>query len=773
MGDSAPSSTSSSKLMNGRSLCFDPSTLSAPSIDVTKFVAEVRSKAPLSVVHDDLQEHLNGIQGDIVSRIQKDFYTYVSLGPALKDVDPLTDALESPLEKLKGDLEVLSKGLDEDIRGLESALAERRSLAERKALLGGLLRANDLLGKCARLLKEGEKEVNGIGLEELERVAGENAQLFFCLKRVGEGKFVAGLLKRAKDSEAGLKSGLSKWFRKALFPSTGVSGNHYDNQTLVRVLAAFAVAGLTEDAEELFRREIVAPFASDRIRMTPMMAAAERELSTKSGASINVNAAHALEAVQREIVAFLGEKVMPITSLCETEERLGGYDFLGKAVWPQIETAIESQMSSSFSPGIPDVFHRSFLAGERIYDAIESCSTSSSHIVSLRQSKTTKDFRRLWNLPVYFQLRFQEITSEFEKTLTEGPSAADENDARNGGERLLRSDVYQAKCTVEMIYALKRCWAEDVLLHPLTHRLLRLSLQLFARYATWVRSGLAGKWTETTILMRGSLVYADITAIKKRVSAELSLLLPLRAKKLNDDILNRIYAAITDSTADLSSIKPHLLTAICSELSKPCRKNLEPLRGILTTYRIPSRPAPSSFSPFVPKVLRPLRIFLQENGESFETDPKVSIIESVADAVSEKYLDMASELLAKNKKSEETLRRLNIGGGSAFKSTAAGAGSITGKILTQLHLDVAKFRDEVETLGGSVDDMPSFSKLWELVQRDKSPAPDRARDDTETQGSDRAHVESTMEPEAENGEDSSHKKAEVEEGLESNESSQR
>lgn len=60
---------------------------------------------------------------------------------------------------------------------------------------------------------------------------------------------------------------------------------------------------------------------------------------------------------------------------------------------------------------------------------------------------------------------------------------------------LLRTDVYRAAPTCGLAGALSRCWGEDVLLTALTHRFVRPSLQLLARYATWVRTGLTGEWT--------------------------------------------------------------------------------------------------------------------------------------------------------------------------------------------------------------------------------------------------------------------------------------
>lgn len=738
-----PSTASSTK-----SLSFDPQELSSPNFTPQSFVAAVRVNAPLRVIRDDLRSHLSTLQAELVGCVQRDFSTFTSFGPAIADADALADVAAVPLASLRVDLVALLSSLDEQIADLDTTLVLRREAAARSSALRILLDANDLLLKCERLLREHAAFADAPsaeGLRLVERIAGESAQLSFTLSRAVDGAFLQGVSARISAVRRGVRGCLEAWLRRALFPRAGeTTDSVYDTDILSRVLAMCVVSGMVPDAEEFFRREIVAPFTGTRLRMTPMLAVAERNIqngnfrahrdsigkgtsahdSVLKTASVSVTAADALEAAEGEIVNFLGEKVMPIVSLCEAEERLRTkLDFVGRAVWPQIQLAISRHMSAAFSPGIPDVFHQSVLAGSRLYAAIEAAVGDSSHRDALRKASATVEFWRHWNLPVYFQLRFQEVTSKFDEHLNGGPVAVEDSpfakrDTSESGSRLLRSDMYRAAPTASLVASLRRCWSEEVFLTSLTHRFLRLSLQLLARYATWVRTGLAGEWTNQDAIPKGAArIFYDVTVVQKRIPAEVASILRLRASSLSSDALDNLESAFADATDKYSSLLPELSRSIADSLARSCMENLQPLRGILATYRMSSKQAPSTHSSFVPKILRPLKVFLKDNEDSIELSECIKIATVVSEQTCAEYFNMATDLLQRNKSSEATLRRLNIGRSGA-KATGSSVMSVIDKISMQLYLDVAKFMDDIKALGVESNDVPSLGRLWDSVKRE-------------------------------------------------------
>lgn len=731
-----------------KSLSFDVDELSSPDFAPQSFIASVRVHAPLRVVRDDLRSYLSALQAELVGCVQRDFHTFTSFGPAIADADTLCETASVPLSTLRRDLVKLLSSLNDQIAALDQTLVARREAATKINALRTLIYANDLLHKCERLLREYSPMANKPsqdGLRLVERIAGEAAQLSFTLSRAVDGAFTNAIAVRISAVRRGVRTCLEAWLRRALFPaSTAKLDSVYDNEILSRVLAMYVVTGMTTEAEDFFRRDIVAPFTAMRLRMTPMLAVAERNVKsgtikgrrqtpTKDNPGVDgaqqqvaVTAADALEAAEGEIVNFLGEKVMPIVSLCEAEERLRTkLDFVGRAVWPQIENAISSHMSAAFSPGIPDVFHQSVLAGSRLYAAVEAAVGTDRHREELRKSNSTQDFWKHWNLPVYFQLRFQEVTSKFDQYLSEGPVSLAESplgsgELANSGSRLLRTDVYRAAPTASLVASLRRCWSEDVFLTSLTHRFLRLSLQLLARYSTWVRTGLAGEWTNQDAVPQGAArVFYDITILQKRIPAELSSVLRLRASSFSSDVLDNLDTAFSDACDSYSSLLHELSRSVSDALSKSCVENLQPLRGILATYRMSSKQAPSTHSSFVPKILRPLKMFLKEHEDAIGVDERTRIKAIVCEQTAVEYFNMATDLMQRNKSSEATLRRLNIGRSGALAGSGS-ATSVIDKISMQLYLDVAKFMDDIKALGVPTSEIPSLSRLWDSVKRDDS-----------------------------------------------------
>ena len=597
--------------------------------------------------------------------------------------------------------------LDEQIQTLETALAKRRDVKQTRLKLQLLLQLSALLQKCERLLREysAMKTADDNALVLMERLAGETAQLNFILSRVTHGALVQNFSVRLEAVKRGVRNNLDSWLGRCL-----LADNSYDMNILPRVLTMYVVTSFSAEAETFFRRQIVAPFTSSKLRMASLLSEAERRVGNNKSAS----AADALAVAEEYIVEFLGDKVMPLVSLCDSEERLAKLDFVTNAVWPQIERAISTNMAAVFSPGIPDIFHRAIRSGTNIYNAMLAAVSSDDRKEKLISSATTQAFWKHWNIPVYFQLRFQEIASRFDEDIGKGPIAitGKEQDEWKSTISLLRCDIYKAHATASLVCCLRRCWSEDVFLPSLTHRLLRLTLQLIARYATWIRTGLAGEWGTSSADMPATCckIYEDVITVRERVAAELSSVIRLRCE-LPDEMLEVADTTFSDAIDTYSTLLPELQTSIVQHLSATCKDNVQPLRGMLATYRMSSKAPPTTHSTFVTKILRPLRSFLLSGG-SIPEDARGMIAHGVVDNTAGEYYKMATDLLARNKSSEATLRRLNIGG-------VARGGGVVEKIGMQLYLDVEKFVDEARSLGVDVDNVSMLTKLRDSVRRDE------------------------------------------------------
>lgn len=704
-----------------RKLCFDPQLLESDDFDVQKFVASIRTKVSLSILRDDLHANLEHLQAELVASVQHDFQAFVSLGPSISEVEPLAKNALQPMGYLREDLSTLVNSLDAEISQLSTALERRATISKRKIALETILRSNDLLAKSERLLKSyAQMKMDNEALRLAERIATTFAQLEYALSGAGEGKFVASLRVRIGIVKRDVRKMLDGWMKRALFPSSNTTVDRYDTDILSRALGMYVSAGLALEAEAFFKKEVVEPFANSRLKLAPMLASAERR--TEKGTS--VTAADALECAVEETLGFIGEKVTPLVSLVDSEEKFRTrLDFVGHSVWPAIESAVVSNMSAAFSPGIPDVFHRSVCAGAKLYEAMEAATGSETARKALRGSEATTIFWRRWNLPVYFQLRFLDITTAFDNALGEGPVNVPKETAATRGTTpgLLRADVYCVKATAALLAGLRRCWAEDVFLSALAHRFVRLSLQLLARYVTWVRSGLAGEWKdESSVLDGAAFVHADVVLLQRRVPAELAAVQRKRNAGLDENLLEDLDCAFSEAVGVFAALLPDLQRTMADSLAKKCTDNLKPLRSILLTYPMSTKKASTTHSQFVPKILKPLESFVEKHEKNVGKDERASIAKDVVEQTANAYCDMATELLSKKKTREETLRRLNIGRGGGAVPTNNVTG-VKDKIATQLCLDVDQFIVEIAKYGVNVDDVPSAKRLADCVKGEDEP----------------------------------------------------
>ncbi len=694
-----------------RKLCFDTSLLEGEEFDVQQFVASIRSKVSLSVLRDDLRANLEHLQAELVACVQHDFHSFVSLGPSISEVEPLVRTMKEPVQVLSAEVANLVESLDEEIAEVKNALERRAEVSARKHALETILRTNHLLTKLERLVKAyGRLSMDDDALRLAERIATTYAQLEYARGGAGNGKFVQGLQVRLGIVKRDVRVVLDAWLKRALFPK---GSSEYDTVILARALGMYVSAGLAKDAETYFRVEVVVPFSRARLKLRPMLVAAERKVGK------DATTADALECAVEETLGFLGEKVTPLVSLVESEERLRSrLDFVAGAVWPAIQESVVSNMGAAFSPVIPDVFHRSVRAGGRLYEAMEGAAGTDAGKKSVRESDSTTAFWRRWNLPVYFQLRYKEITFAFDAALGEGPvPVTDEAKAMRGTTPgLLRADVYGVKATAALVAALRRCWADDVFIAALAHRFVRLSLQLLARFSTWVRSGLAGDWKSGEATLNGcALVHADVVLLQRRVPAELAAVQRKRNTSLKEELLEELDGAFSEAVGKLAELLPDLRTSVATGLAKRCTDNLKPLRSILLTYPMSTKKAPTTHSQFVPKILQPVRDFVRKHGAALDEAERAQIVRDVVEQTASEYCDMATELLSKKKTQDETLRRLNIGRGGS----APAVSGVKDKIATQLCLDVDQFMVEIETHGVTVDEISSAKRLKECVREEE------------------------------------------------------
>jgi len=218
-------------------------------------------------------------------------------------------------------------------------------------------------------------------------------------------------------------------------------------------------------------------------------------------------------------------------------------------------------------------------------------------------------------------------------------------------------------------------------------------------------------------LETASKVYADIETMKSRLPAEIASLLRVQVgSELPAATLAIVDTAFANCTNALDSLLPPLADAIATTIGNTCCEGLQPLRGILATYRMTNKPPPTQHSRFVTNILKPYKTFMTSHGQHLSKEATHVLTMKVSECVSQKYYAMAKDLLDSVKKAEDVLKRLSLGKG--VDTRQGGSSSDTDKISLQLFLDVRKFGSEIEHFDVKLAEIPAYSKLWLFIKEE-------------------------------------------------------
>ncbi|CBQ68329.1 related to conserved oligomeric Golgi complex component 2 [Sporisorium reilianum SRZ2] len=140
-------------------------------------------------------------------------------------------------------------------------------------------------------------------------------------------------------------------------------------------------------------------------------------------------------------------------------------DIFTNVVWDTLSSALLTTMGATiFFVGHTDTFYTNYTLTNAFLTRVLALAPSETSRRAVQEHANWHAFRRRWQLPVYFQMRFREVVTQMEAGLVEG------------GEGAMRA----------VVAAVERVWAEGVHVHELSAREWRVTLQLLSRYRTWV-----------------------------------------------------------------------------------------------------------------------------------------------------------------------------------------------------------------------------------------------------------------------------------------------
>lgn len=477
-------------------LCFDKNEFMKKTFSVDEFLHENRNAGSLEIIRDDLGVYLKVLRSAMIELINQDYADFVNLSANLIGLDQQISGIGSPLEKLRDEIMAVKEALEGTMRDISDCLEQKKALRGHKKSLQSLGKVQGALIKLENLLKPGE----GVNPTLLERAALESIQLQFNIKFCRE--FLNDEQQRQSEQmKSSLLDQLKTYFLRTL-EQKNVDG-------LERCLRIYCTLDECRTAEEVFKGEIVSPYMSRVVSESSLQ-----------------NSPQGLTGIYNQILDFVSLHMKNLLTLTKKNGKVKGYNFIVNSFWTEVERRMETNMSSIFAPGNPEAFYQKYKCTLEFLERIEQIIEDPTEIAAFKAHSQYKSFQVRWNLPVYFQIRFQEIGSNLEKACSR------DLEATKFAEQQISASQFNLVQFSIALTCISNCWQEGIYLPQLFHRFFKLTLQLLSRTTTWVDSAIAFNFPASTDSQTPSLklkllatLFSDISNLSKKIPQIVTLVL--------------------------------------------------------------------------------------------------------------------------------------------------------------------------------------------------------------------------------------------------------
>jgi len=486
-------------------------------------------------------------------------------------------------------------------------------------------------------------------------------------------------------------------------------------------LRAFHYCDATKQAEEVVLEKVVRPIVEEILTK-------EALIKAQTGDSKLIELFDSLLTEVKEAcrTVLLGS-VFPLTS----------YKFVTRVIAANILTTLQKNGGEElFAPYIPARFLRHYQASRHLLASLVNLCPDRTRKQFLLASPEVDKFESRWSLPVYFQLRYQELRKALDDAVSAPPKAS----------ALLVKSGFLLDTTQALWKSVNRCWEDGVFIHRLTHRFFKATLQLFRRYISWITSGISpdpdpSRWSPAPAVRGLLALEADLSKLIRLTSPTSpnsnSIINTIctrveshHQQQLKDaeSVRSLISAGFRGVSGELENARAQVAQSVALRVSRDCSSALVAgVPRIKQKYSMTGNAPPTGPSGYVKGVFEPLRENLEiyrrlveTQGDGREGKDGGWLVGAVGRKVVERYLSASEDLLQVVKKTEAILTRLN----KKRRPTKANGGmSDADKIRLQLRLDVEFFASELRALGGDTDSDSGVSdalgQLRDMVKPDE------------------------------------------------------
>ncbi|XP_024971658.1 conserved oligomeric Golgi complex subunit 2 [Cynara cardunculus var. scolymus] len=720
-------------------LWFKQSSFLSPDFDSESYISDLRTFVPFETLRSELQSHLSSLKHELVELINRDYADFVNLSTKLVDVDAAVLRMRAPLIEIREKILGFRGAVEGSLLSLQGGLRQRAEASAAREILELLLDTSHVVSKVEKLIKElhsvpadgfnGDLQTaerghlsNGVSIQHaetgiilretqsmlLERIASEMNRLKFYFAHAKNLPFIENMEKRIQNASSLLDTSLGHCFVDGLI--------HKDANAVYNCLRAYAAVDNTRNAEEIFRSTVVAPLV-------------QKVIPYSAPGVVGGSIGDELEEDYKQIKHLIAEDCTFLLEISSTENSgLHVFSFLANSILKEVLWAIQQGKPGAFSPGRPTEFLKNYKSSLGFLADLEGYCPSRSAVANFRAEAVYVDFMRLWNIGVYFSLRFQEIAGSLDSALVgSGLTPIQKSDSEQGG-----SQYMTLKQSLTLMECLRSCWREDVLVISISDKFLRLTLQLVSRYANWLSAGLSARRTRNSgtnspfewalAAAPDDFVYIihDLDHLAAEVCGNYVDDVFEILNSCSTEVLDLVKHSILQGGKSLKDLVPSVIDSIIETLVEKSNEELKQLHGIVAAYRMTKKPPPVRHSHYVSGVLRPLKVFLDgERASTYLTEEtKGKLVQGAAFKITGRYNELAADIVNTARKTETSLQRIRKGAqrrAGASSDVSDHNVSETDRICMQLFLDIQEYGRNLAVLGVEAAKIPAYQSLWQLV----------------------------------------------------------
>nr|XP_023011876.1 conserved oligomeric Golgi complex subunit 2 [Leptinotarsa decemlineata] len=450
-----------------------------------------------------------------------------------------------------------------------------------------------------------------------------------------------------------------------------------DSDVLTRCLRMYDNLSKQEEALEIFRTSMVLPY------LEKLFTESNLERSNQN-----------LDKIYEEVLYFMDTKMSILDNILSANPDLTSYNFTLHSFWKEFDLQSRQGLPHITAPGNPELFQKRFKSTWNVLLRIaKKCGNENL----ITENETFQEHLKRFNLPVYFEIRYQRIAGNFETDIL-----VDKNEMNSMKNEL----SCKFKPTVALWVAVSECFHENSYLDQLADQFLKLSMMLLSRYLWWfqtiLQNGFEDSNTRQTFIMDSLVDLSIVETFMAPNAHNLSDIENTVFKIVNPKMIGLIIRILKSNRKAIEAVqsilRDHLVNAKYEEISI----SLQNVGAIPRLYRRTNRSVPKDASSYMINAVKPIVQFHNEY-QSIMQNQAQDILDSIISRVSQQYLTLVQSVLQSVCKTEESLRRLKSRTLNAGEESTPHTDTVSDemKIREQIKLDVAYFLDKLYPLGST------------------------------------------------------------------------